>query len=81
MADNNNIRLHGRQVTGRIDQSFALFKAAGGGGNIEGVGTHALGRNLEGEAGSGTRLKKEIDDGSASQGGNFFDLVGGYFFK
>lgn len=81
MADDNDIRLHCRQITSRVNKGFSFFQTAGGSGNVEGVCAHALGGNFEGEARAGARFKKKINNGSSSESGNLLDLTGRNFFE
>ena len=81
VAQDDNIRVHGRDIAGRINQGFALGRGAGGGGDVKGIRAHPLGRDLKREAGTGGRLEKKIDDGIAAQGGNLFYRAGGNLFE
>ena len=81
VTDHKNIRVHCLQVVGGVQQAFSLRGAARRCRNIDDVGTQSFSSNFEGDAGAGTRFKKQIDNGPASQGGYFFNFPGGYFFQ
>ena len=54
MAKHDDIGIHGFKILGRIQQGFTFNYTAGGGRNVEGVGTQAFGSNLKRRSGSGT---------------------------
>lgn len=72
VTQDDYIRVHGRDIAGRINQSFPLGRGAGGGGDIKGVRTHPLGSDLKGKAGAGGGFEKKIDDRVAPESGNLF---------
>ena len=73
MADDNDIGIKGFEVARRVLEGLALLEGAGFGGEINDVGGEALGGEFEGDAGASGRFDKEVDDGFAAQGRDFFD--------
>ena len=73
MPDDDDVRRHGLQVARRVKQRLAFRHAAGGCGEVQGVGAQSLLRQLERSARSSGRLEEEVDDGLAAQRGNFLD--------
>ena len=73
MAHHEHVRGHGFQVAQGIEQGFAL--AGGGFGDIqvEHVGAEALGRQLEGAAGTGAGFEEQIDHCLAAQQWHLLD--------
>ena len=73
VADDQDIRLHGLQVVGRVRQGLAFDGAGGRHRQVEGVGAEAFGGDLEGHAGPGAGLVEHGHHRLAPQGGDLLD--------
>ena len=76
-----HVDVHGLQVAQGIEQRLALYRAGGVDIDVEHVGRQALGRQLEGGAGTGAGLEEQIDDGLAAQQRDLLDGLLGHARK
>jgi hypothetical protein len=81
MPHDENVRHHGLYVPGRVCQGFTLGRTACGCRNAESVSAHSFCGNVKRKAGPCAGLKKEGNNGLASQDRYFFNGPGGNFFK
>ena len=67
MAHDQQVRLHGVQGHGRVDQGLALGHRRGAGSHVHRVGAQPLGRQLEARLGAGGRLEEEVHERRAAE--------------
>ncbi len=75
VAHDDDVRLHGLDIAGRVRQGLALLHGAGGGRDVEGVGREPLGCDLEGGPGACGRLEEQVYHRLAAQGRDLLDLA------
>ena len=75
VADDNEIRVHGVERHGGVDEGFAFFYGGVGSGHVDDVGAETFASQLEGGAGAGGIFEKEVDECAAFEEVLFFVLL------
>jgi hypothetical protein len=81
MADDDAIRVHGLEITRRVEQRFAFRHARSGNTDIDRIGGKTFRGDLKRSSGACGRLEEKIDYGAAAQRGYLFDFAPGDITK
>jgi hypothetical protein len=73
VADHDRVHPHRLEGDGGVLEALALGDARSLGGEVDHVGTQALGGQLEGDPGPGGVLEEQVADGPAAQRGHLLD--------
>src|SRR5437879_8464330 len=73
VADDNEIRVQGFEITRGIFECFSFFERGSLSGKVDNISGEALLAKFEADSCAGRWLDEQIDDGLAAQSRNFLD--------
>ena len=81
VAQDNDVRPQRLKVQRGVLEGFAFLQAGGPDGEVDHVGTEAQGGQFERREGAGAGFDEEIDEGFATEGGDFFQTALAHAFE